>query len=163
MIAAGDNFPSADVKYITAEGVSDSDGLSAVNSGTSVLFSVPGAFTPTCHANHLPGYVGLVDDFKSKGVDRIICLTVNDQHVVKAWAEASNALGKVDFIADGNADLSKALGIDKDMSMGGMGTRSVRAAMIIKDGKVTDIFTEENPGQVTSSGAPFILDQIGQN
>ena len=126
-------------------------------SGRVVFFTVPGAFTPTCHTNHLPGYIELADAIKAKGVDRIVCGTVNDHHVVKAWAEATGAVGKVDFIADGNAALCKAMGLDRDMLAGGMGIRFIRAAIIINNGRVEAVYAEKAPGEVTSSGAPAVL------
>lgn len=161
MIAAGDDMPSVNVKLIGEDGASDADSADIFRDGRTVVFSVPGAFTPTCHANHLPGYVQLADEILAKGIDRIICLTANDHHVVKAWAEASDALGKIAFIADGNAELVKALGIDRDMTGGGMGVRAARTAMIIRDGRLEAIYTEDSPGQVTSSGAPAILEKLG--
>jgi len=160
MIQNGDAIPSVAIKLINKGGVTDADSATIFGDGRVVLFTVPGAFTPTCHNNHLPGYVSAADAFRAKGINRVICMTVNDQHVVKAWADASGALGAVEFIADGNGALTKALGLDKDMSGGGMGTRAIRAALIIKDGIVEALFTEDQPGQVTSSGAPAILDII---
>lgn len=161
MIAKGDRIPQVDIKLLNNSGSLDADSLAVLGAGTVVMFSLPGAFTPTCHANHLPGYVHEADTLKSLGVDRIVCLTVNDHHVVKAWAEMTDALDKVEFIADGNADLTRALGLDKDMSAGGMGIRAVRAALIVKDGIVRNVFTEAKPGQVTSSGAPAIVEALG--
>lgn len=157
MIQSGAAMPSVPVKLITATGVEDADTASLFSEGKSVLFTVPGAFTPTCHTNHLPGFVELADEIRAHGVKRIVCATANDHHVTKAWADASRALGKIDFIADGNAELAKTLGIDKDMSGGGMGTRFIRAAILIDNGKVEDVYTEDRPGQVTSSGANAIL------
>ncbi len=157
MIQPGAAMPSVPVKLITAKGVEDTDAASAFAQGKSVLFTVPGAFTPTCHNNHLPGFVELADEIKAHGVSRIVCATVNDHHVTKAWADASGALGKIDFLADGNAALAKSLGLDKDMSGGGMGTRFIRAAILIDNGKVEDVYAEDAPGQVTSSGATAIL------
>lgn len=161
MITEGDRVPQVDIKLINNSGPLDADSLTVLGTGTVVMFSLPGAFTPTCHANHLPGYVEAADTLKSMGVDRIICLTVNDHHVVKAWAEATGALDKVEFIADGNADLTRAMGLDTDRRAGGMGIRAVRAALIVKDGIVRNVFTEAKPGLVTSSGAPAIVEALG--
>lgn len=160
MIKKGDSVPSVAVKLINNSGSTDADSATILGEGRVVLFTVPGAFTPTCHSNHLPGYVEAVDAFRAKGVSRIICATVNDQHVVKAWAASVNALGAVEFIADGNADLAKALELDVDLSGGGMGTRIRRAALIINNGVVESVFTENQQGQVTSSGAPAILEAL---
>jgi len=156
MIDRGIPVPSAAIKLVTADGVTDTTSDVALGSGTVVLFTVPGAFTPTCHVNHLPGFVANIGKLRAAGVDRVVCASVNDHHVIKAWAEASNALGDIDFIADGNAALAEALGLAKDFSRAGMGKRFARAAMIIRDGVVDAAFVEDAPG-VTASGAPAIL------
>ena len=156
MIERGNAIPAVGIKLVTASGISDTTSDAVLGSGTVVFFAVPGAFTPTCHVNHLPGFLANVEKFRAHGVERIVCASVNDAHVMKAWAEASEALGRVEFIADGNADLAKALGLAKDFSASGMGTRYARSAMIVRDGKVLDIFVEDAPG-VNASGAPAIL------
>jgi peroxiredoxin len=156
MIERGSLVPSVRVKLIGAEGVSDTTADAVLGSGLVVLFAVPGAFTPTCHVNHLPGFVANAGKLAAAGVDRIVCVSVNDHHVMKAWAEASGALGKIDFIADGNAELANALGLAKDYSGSGMGTRYTRAAMLVRDGVVDAVFVEDAPG-VNASGAPAIL------
>jgi glutaredoxin/glutathione-dependent peroxiredoxin len=156
MIERGDAIPSVGIKLVNASGVSETTSDAVLGSGTVVFFAVPGAFTPTCHVNHLPGFLANAAKLRAAGVDRIVCASVNDAHVMKAWAEASNALPDIEFIADGNADLARALGLDKDFSAGGMGTRFARSAMIVRDGKVADIFVEDAPG-VNASGAPAIL------
>jgi peroxiredoxin len=156
MIERGNPVPSIGIKLITATGTEDTSSDAALGSGTVVLFSVPGAFTPTCHVNHLPGFVANAAKLRAAGVDRIVCASVNDHHVMKAWAEASNALDDVAFLADGNAEFAKALGLDKDFSASGMGVRYARAAMIIRNGVVDAVFVEDAPG-VSASGAPAIL------
>ncbi len=156
MIERGNPIPELDVKLVSAGGVEDTTSQTVLGQGKVVLFSVPGAFTPTCHVNHLPGFLANADKLAAAGVDRIICASVNGHHVMKAWAEASDALGKIDFIADGNAELARALGLDKDFSAFGMGTRYARAAMIIDNGIVDAVFVEDAPG-VNASGAPAIL------
>lgn len=156
MIERGNPVPSVRVKLVDATGSADTTSDAVLGSGLVVLFSVPGAFTPTCHVNHLPGFVANESKLRAAGVTRIVCASVNDHHVMKAWAEATGALGKVDFIADGNAGLARALGLDRDFSGGGMGTRFARAAMIIRDGVVDSVFVEDAPG-VSGSGAPAIL------
>ena len=157
MIAKGDRIPSVPVKVVTKAGATDAESSEILSTGKVVFFTVPGAFTPTCHTNHLPGYVELADALKDKGVTRIVCGTVNDHHVTKAWALDTGALGKVDFIADGNALLCKTLGLERDMSAGGMGIRYIRAAIVINDGIVEAVHLENAPGEVTSSGAPAVL------
>jgi len=156
MIKSGDTIPSVPVKLVDGSGVSDTTSDSVLGQGRVVFFSVPGAFTPTCHVNHLPGFIANADKMRAAGVDRIVCAAANDHHVVKAWAEASDALGKIDFIADGNAVQAKAFGLDKDFSGAGMGTRFTRAAMLITDGVVDAVFVEDAPG-VSATGAPAIL------
>ena len=156
MISSGDAIPSVPVKLVNAEGVTDTTSDAVLGAGRVVFFAVPGAFTPTCHANHLPGFVDNAAKFRAAGVDRIVCAAVNDHHVLKAWAEAAGALGAVDFLADGNGDLAKAMGVDKDFSKGGMGRRFARLAMIIENGKVRQVFLQEEAG-VTTSGAPSVL------
>ncbi len=156
MIKRGDTIPALEVKLVSSSGAADETTADVLGQGTVVLFSVPGAFTPTCHVNHLPGFVANAGKLRAAGVDRIICASVNDHHVLKAWAEASGALNDVEFIADGNADLARAMGLDKDFSEFGMGTRFVRSAMILRNGVVDAVFVEDAPG-VYASGAPAIL------
>ena len=154
MIQAGDKLPSVPVKFIDANGVSDADTAQILGSGRVVMFGVPGAFTPTCDTSHLPGFVGAADRIRKAGVSRIVCATVNDHHVTKRWAEVSDALGKVDFIADAHAAFAEALGLAKDF--GDLGRRFARFAMIAKDGVVEQLFVQDVKG-VTVSGAPAIL------
>ena len=156
MIKNGDALPSVPVKLVGAEGSTDVTSDAVLGTGTVVLFTVPGAFTPTCHVNHLPGFVANESKLRSLGVDRIVCASVNDHHVMKAWAEASGALGKIDFLADGNGALADAMGLSKDFSAAGMGKRFIRAAMVIRNGVVEIIAPEEGPG-VNASAAPAIL------
>jgi peroxiredoxin len=156
MIKRGDSIPALDLKLVNAAGASDTTSADVFGQGTVVFFSVPGAFTPTCHVNHLPGFVANASKLRAAGVDRIVCASVNDHHVIKAWAEASGALNDVEFLADGNAALARGLGLDKDFSEFGMGTRFVRSAMIVRNGVVDAVFVEDAPG-VNASGAPAIL------
>ncbi len=156
MIERGNPIPFVGIKLVTASGVDDATSQSVLGQGKVVLFSVPGAFTPTCHVNHLPGFVANAAKLRAAGVDRIVCVSINDHHVMKAWAEASGALDDVAFIADGNGELAKALGLDRDFFAAGMGTRYARSAMIINNGMVEAVFVEDAPG-VNASGAPAIL------
>ena len=155
MIRPGDQLPSVPVKLISAEGVSEVTSTEALGTGKVVFFAVPGAFTPTCDTSHLPGFVAGADRITAMGVSRIVCGSVNDHHVMKAWAERSDALGKVDFLADPSAEFAKALGLDKDFPALG-GTRFARFAMIVNDGLVQDLFVQDEAG-VTVSGAPAII------
>lgn len=154
MINAGDKLPSVPVKFIDAGGISDADSAVILGRGRVVLFGVPGAFTPTCDTSHLPGFVAAAGKIKTAGISRIVCAAVNDHHVVKAWAEQSEALGAVDFIADAKAQFAEALGLAKDFS--DLGRRFRRFAMIVNNGVVEKLFVQDVSG-VTVSGAPAIL------
>lgn len=159
-IAIGDTVPAATLKEKTAEGVSDIDFSAFLKGRKIVLFAVPGAFTPTCSMNHLPGFLENRDSFYAKGVDEIVVIAVNDHHVMQAWAKASGGEGKIRFFADGSAVLTKALGLENDMSASGMGIRSKRYSMLIEDGTVTQLNVEALPGQAEVSGAATLLGQL---
>ena len=154
MIAVGQKVPSVTIKQATPEGGADVDPAQLFAGKKVVMFSLPGAFTPTCSQKHLPGYLQDLPQLRSKGVDMVACLSVNDAFVMKAWAEQHDALGKITMLADGAAAFSKALGIDADMSKFGMGTRARRGVMVIEDGVVKSVDMEE-PGkfEVSSAGA----------
>jgi peroxiredoxin len=124
-----------------------------------VLFAVPGAFTPTCSMKHLPGFLEQASAIKAKGVDEIVCLSVNDAFVMGAWGNANNAKGKVRMLADGNGEFTKAVGLSLDASGFGMGTRSQRYAMIVKDGKVQELLVEPGPG-LSASSAESVLGKL---
>ena len=156
MTERGSAVPSVNTKLIDAQGTSETTSDVLLGTGLVVFFAVPGAFTPTCHVNHLPGFVANASKLRTAGVDRIVCASVNDAHVMKAWAEASGALGEIDFLADGNGELADAMGLSKDLSVAGMGKRFTRSAVLIRDGIVEDVFIEDAPG-VTATGAPAIL------
>lgn len=159
-IQPGQSIPSVPVKLVTDQGVTDTTSDLVLGSGTVVFFAVPGAFTPTCHLNHLPGYLAAVDAFKAAGVDKIVCATVNDHHVVKAWSEATGGAGAIEFIADGLGKLAAELGLERDLSAGGLGVRFTRCSLLIRDGVVEKVNVESAPGEVTSSGAPAMLDAL---
>ena len=154
MIQVGDKLPSIPVKFIDAGGARDADTTEILGDGHVVLFAVPGAFTPTCDTSHLPGFVAAADRIKKAGVSRIVCAASNDHHVVKAWAERSDALGKVDFIADAHLRFAEALGLTKQFA--DLGKRFARFALIARYGVVEHIFVQDVAG-VTVSGAPAIL------
>jgi peroxiredoxin len=126
---------------------------------TVVLFALPGAFTPTCSAKHLPGFVQNADAIKAKGVDTIVCLAVNDAFVMGAWGDQQGVAGKVMMLADGNGDFTRALGLEMDGTKYGMGMRSQRYAMIVRNGVVEKLFVEE-PGAFSVSSAEHILRQL---
>lgn len=156
MISPGQPIPDTPIKLVNAEGATDMAASEALAGERVVFFTVPGAFTPTCHVNHLPGFLANAEKLRAAGVTRIVCGAANDHHVLKAWGEASGALGDIVFLADGNAALARALGIDRDMSGNGLGTRFARAAMIVENGVVRHVFVEDAPG-VSGSGAPAVL------
>ena len=153
MIEAGERIPAIPVKLVTKDGTSDTTADAVLGTGHVVFFTVPGAFTPTCHVNHLPGFLANVSKLKAAGITRIVCGSTNDHHVMKAWAEATDALGTIDFLADPHAELAKAMGLNRDLDIG---LRFRRSAMLVQDGVVEAVFVEEAPG-VTATGAPAIL------
>jgi peroxiredoxin len=159
-ISIGDTFPAATIKEKTADGVVDVDLAAFLKDRKVVLFAVPGAFTPTCSLNHLPGFLENRDSFYAKGVAEIAVIAVNDQHVMGAWAKASGGEGKIRFFADGNGALTKTLGLEIDLSAGGLGLRSKRYSMLIEDGKVTQLNVEDSPGNAEISGAATLLGQL---
>lgn len=159
-IAPGDRLPDVTFKTRTEEGAKDLTTADVFSGKKVVIFGVPGAFTPTCSNNHLPGYVENHDAILAKGVDTIAVVSVNDHHVMYAWARFSGAENKVLFLADGNGAFARATGLDMDMSVAGMGVRSKRFSMIVEDGVVTALNIEESPGQAVTSGASTILSQL---
>jgi len=158
-IKVGDKIPSATLLKATAEGPQPIETDSYFAGRKVALFSVPGAFTPTCSARHLPGYVEKAGELKAKGVDEIACVAVNDAFVLQAWAQQSGAEGKVTMLSDGNGDFAKALGLVMDAAKFGMGTRGQRWSAIVDDGVVKELNVEE-PGAFSVSSADFILGQL---
>jgi peroxiredoxin len=158
-IQAGDRIPSATLLKATAEGPQPVDTDSYFAGRKVALFSVPGAFTPTCSARHLPGFVERANEFKDKGVDEVACVAVNDAFVLQAWAQQAGAEGKVTMLADGNGDFSRALGLTMDASKFGMGTRGQRWSAIVDDGVVRELNVEE-PGAFSVSSAEFMLNRL---
>ncbi len=158
-IKVADRMPSGVLKTMSAEGPKDVSTDELFKGKKVVLFSVPGAFTPTCDAKHLPGFVQLADQMRAKGVDLIACMAVNDVFVMNAWGKASGVADKVLMLADGNGDYAKALGLELDASGFGMGLRGQRFALVIEDGVVkhADI---EAPGQFKVSAAEHVLGQL---
>lgn len=160
MIRQGDKFLSVALKLVSNDDTRDIDSAEHVARGRSVIFTLPGAFTPTCSNNHLPGFIAAAAQLYRLGVDRIICATVNDHHVVKAWAEAQHALPDVTFFADFDASLAIATGLDEDKTAVGLGVRFIRSAMVLEDGVVQHLFIDDVPGQVSSSSALTVLDVL---
>jgi peroxiredoxin len=150
-IATGDRIPDVKVFTFGESGPEVTTSGEALGTGKIVLFAVPGAFTPTCSDHHLPGFVMRTDELKAKGVDKIVCVSVNDAFVMKAWGEANDVGEKVALVADGSAVFTNALGLETDLTGGGLGIRSKRYAAILEDGVVTDLAVEETLGLDVSS------------
>ena len=156
MITKGQKIPSVTIKQATAEGGADVDPAALFAGKKVVMFSLPGAFTPTCSQKHLPGYVAKLPELKGLGVDIVACLSVNDAFVMKAWAEQHDALGKIVMLADGSAAFSKALGIELDLTQASMGVRCQRGVFTLEDGVVTSVEMEA-PGKFEVSSADACL------
>lgn len=157
MIAAGQKIPSITIKQATPEGAADVDPAQLFAGKKVVMFSLPGAFTPTCSQKHLPGYVKELGQLKAKGVDIVACLSVNDAFVMKAWAEQHDALGKIVMLADGQALFTKALGLDFEIP--GLGVRAKRALFTIEDGVVKSVDVEA-PGKFEVSGVEACMTKL---
>jgi len=145
-IAVGDKVPDVEVKTMGPEGPQSVRTGEVLGTGKVVLFAVPGAFTPGCSKIHLPGYVQHGDELKAKGVSTIACIAVNDPWVMEAWGDAQGATGKILMLADGNGDFAQAMGLEVDLSVAGLGSRSQRYAAVIDDGVITSLDVEPNPG-----------------
>jgi len=158
-ISKGDKLPAATFVKMTDNGPEQVDSESYFKGRKVAIFSVPGAFTPTCSAKHLPGFVEKAEDLKAKGVDEIACTAVNDAFVMGAWGKSANADGKVTMLADGNGDFAKKVGLEMDGSKFGMGTRGQRFSMIVNDGVVEEINVEQ-PGEYKVSSAEHMLGQL---
>ena len=158
-ISKGDKVPATTFVKMTENGPEQVDGESFFKGRKVALFSVPGAFTPTCSAKHLPGFVDKADDLKSRGVDEIACTAVNDAFVMGAWGKSAAADGKVTMLADGNGDFARAVGLEMDGSKFGMGKRGQRFSMIVNDGVVEEVNIEA-PGDFKVSSAEHMLNQL---
>jgi len=158
-IKSGERMPTGTLKTMTKDGPKDITTDELFKGKKVVLFSVPGAFTPTCDAKHLPGFVQLADQIKAKGVDTIACMAVNDVFVMNAWGKHSGVGDKILMIADGNGLYAKALGLELDATGYGMGTRGQRFAIVVKDG-VAEQVEIEAPGQFKVSAAEHILGKL---
>lgn len=158
-IKVGDKVPDVDVALGTADGPQKVKTGDVLGKGKVALFAVPGAFTPTCSARHLPGFVDKATDLRNKGVDKIVCMAVNDAFVMKAWGEAHKALGAIDMLADGNGDFTRALGLELDAKGFGMGERSKRFAAVLENGVVKQLFVEA-PGAFEVSSADYMLSKL---
>jgi len=159
-IAIGQKLPDTTFKIDTPDGAKEVSTADIFAGRKVVLFGVPGAFTPTCNNNHLPGYIENRDAIISRGVDEIAVVAVNDVFVMSAWARATGGEGKILFLADGSADFAKAAGLENDLSKNGLGLRLKRFSAIVDDGVVTALNIEEVSGKVANSGAATILEQL---
>jgi len=158
-IKVGDTIPSVKLKYMNDKGMQEISTDDLFKAKKVVVFALPGAFTPTCSAKHLPGYVQNADAIKAKGVDTIACIAVNDAFVMNAWGKDQKADGKVMMLADGNGDFTRAVGLELDATGFGMGKRSQRYAMVVVNGKVTKLAVEPGPG-LDASAAEKIMAQL---
>lgn len=160
-IQVGEKLPSVTVKHMTPSGLAELKTDELFQGKKVVVFAVPGAFTPTCSKTHLPGYVANADKLKAKGVDEIVCLSVNDPFVMHAWAEQHGAQGKITMLPDGNGELTKALGLEMDGRGAGLGTRSKRFSMLVENGVVKSLDVEEKASDVGVSGADACMVKLG--
>ena len=154
-INIGDRVPDVVMNHMTPDGPAELTSQELFGGKKVVLFALPGAFTPTCSAAHLPGFVANADKIKAKGVDEIVCLSVNDAWVMDAWGKDQNA-DAIHMVADGSCNFTQAVGLELDRTDGGMGIRSQRYAMIVEDGVVTSLEIEE-PRQFEKSSAEAML------
>ncbi|HWM31400.1 MAG TPA: peroxiredoxin [Methyloceanibacter sp.] len=159
-IAKGDRLPEATFRVLGPEGITTLTTGDIFDGKKVVLFAVPGAFTPTCHLKHIPGFIENADAFKKKGIDSVACVAVNDPFVLGAWADASGGKGKILFLSDGNAEFTKKIGMDFDGSGIGLGTRSKRYAMLVDDGVVNVLNVEDSPGVAVESTAAKLLENL---
>lgn len=158
-LKVGDKLPEATFMTMGDDGPTPVTTADIFGGKRVALFAVPGAFTPTCSAKHLPGYKERADEFKAKGVDSIACTSVNDVFVMSAWAENQGVSDEMQMLADGNGDFAKAIGLELDGSGFGMGSRSQRYALVANDGVVESLHVE-GPGEFKVSAAEFVLDNL---
>ena len=159
-IKIGDSIPSATLRTITADGPQEISTDEFFAGRKVALFAVPGAFTPTCQNDHLPSFLENHDALREKGIDEIACIAINDMFVLDAWSKATGCEGKITMLSDGNGELASAMGMTFDGAGFGMGTRSLRYAAIVEDGKVTALEVEESPGTCAVSSGSKLLAQL---
>ncbi len=159
-ISVGDRVPAVALKRLGAEGVKEVTAEELFDGKLVVLFGLPGAFTPTCSANHLPGFLGAADALKAKGVDSLGCVSVNDSFVMHAWGKDRGVGDRVLMLADGSGEFTAALGLTQDMSARGFGVRSRRYSMIVEDGVVKSLEVETGRGVVGVAGAEAVLAKL---
>jgi peroxiredoxin len=159
-IQVGDKIPEVTLKWLTPSGMAEVNTGELFKGRKVVLFSVPGAYTPTCSKEHLPGFIARADEIKAKGIDDIVCLAVNDPFVMQAWGNEQGAEGKVTLLPDGNGTFTNALGLTQDISVAGLGVRGKRFSLLVEDGVVKSVDVEDGKG-VTVSGADQCLVKLG--
>lgn len=159
-IKVGEKIPSSSFQVLGADGPTLVSTDDLLDNRTVVMVAVPGAFTPTCHNHHVPGYLDNLEALKDRGVDEVCIVSVNDMHVMGHWAKSTGGAGKLTYLADGSGAFTKAIGLDIDLSAVGMGLRSKRYSMLIKNGVVDQLNIEENPGVADISAAARILSQL---
>ena len=159
-IQVGDKVPSATLYHMTGDGPAAVTSDEVFSGKKVVLFALPGAFTPTCSAQHVPGYLKNAAALRDKGVDTIACLSVNDVFVMGAWGKEQGSEGDILMLADGSGDFTKAAGMELDLSARGLGVRSQRYAMVVDDGVVKALHLEENPGELANSSAESMLAEL---
>jgi len=159
-IKVGDPLPAVTFRVMTPDGPAPRSTEDMFKGKRVVLFAVPGAFTPTCHRNHLPGFLKQAEGIKAKGIDAIAVTAVNDVFVMDAWKKASGAEGAIEFLADGSGDFAKALDLTIDASANGLGVRSKRYSMLVEDGVVKSLNVEDAPGKAEVSSADNLLKQL---
>ena len=159
-ISIGERLPEATFRTPGEDGPANIRAEDIFRGKKVVLFAVPGAFTPTCSMNHLPGFLENHETILSRGVDTVAVVSVNDVFVMSAWAKHTRGEGKILFLADGSGNFTRAIGLEQDFSAGGMGLRSKRYSMIVEDGVVRQLNIEESPGKAEISGAAHILEQL---
>ncbi|MGH1352261.1 MAG: peroxiredoxin [Methyloligellaceae bacterium] len=156
-ISVGDKLPETTFRTMTSEGPKELKTSEIFDGKKVVIFAVPGAYTPSCHNQHLPGFISNVDAIKAKGVDTVACVAVNDMFVMGAWAQETGSSDKILFLSDGNAEFTKAIGLDFDGSGFGLGTRSKRYVMVVENGQVSALSVEDAPSSVDVSSAEALL------
>ena len=162
-IKVGDKLPEASFMIMSADGPKPATTAEVFGAKKVALFAVPGAFTPTCHKTHMPGFVSRMDELKKKGFDTVACTAVNDVFVMTEWAKATGAVGKITMLADGGADFAKKLGVDMDLTARGLGVRSKRYAMAVDNGVVKVLNIEDAPGQVSTSSAETLCSMVDKS
>jgi peroxiredoxin len=162
-IKVGDKLPETTFMTMGPDGPKPMTTAEVFGGKKVALFAVPGAFTPTCHKTHMPGFVNRMGELKAKGFDAVACTSVNDVFVMTEWAKACNADGKMLMLADGAAEFAKKIGLDMDLSARGLGVRSKRYAMAVSDGVVKVLNIEEAPGQVSASSAETLCSMVDKS